>query len=153
VVRWVDKRNITIHIMHNPFKTWEERVLWVLEKCESTIQLLDEHLNAYFIFRSKSSSRREVSWLPYIAYADDCRWNLKYPTDLCSGGYNEFLLFLQCNWSKSTKWRSSRVIGKKILWNFMLPRDVFFTCIFDINVHFTTHLIEEIKLLGPVFLH
>jgi hypothetical protein len=24
---------------------------------------------------------------------------------------------------------------------------------FDINVHFTTHLIKEIKLLGPVFLH
>jgi hypothetical protein len=25
--------------------------------------------------------------------------------------------------------------------------------IFDISVHFTTHLIKEIKLLGPVFLH
>jgi hypothetical protein len=24
---------------------------------------------------------------------------------------------------------------------------------FDINVHFTTHLIKEIKLIGPVFLH
>jgi hypothetical protein len=24
---------------------------------------------------------------------------------------------------------------------------------FDINIHFTTHLIKEIKLLGPVFLH
>jgi hypothetical protein len=24
---------------------------------------------------------------------------------------------------------------------------------FDINVHFTTHLIKEIKLLGPMFLH
>jgi hypothetical protein len=24
---------------------------------------------------------------------------------------------------------------------------------FDINVYFTTHLIKEIKLLGPVFLH
>jgi hypothetical protein len=24
---------------------------------------------------------------------------------------------------------------------------------FNINVHFTTHLIKEIKLLGPVFLH
>jgi hypothetical protein len=24
---------------------------------------------------------------------------------------------------------------------------------FDINVHFTTHLIKEIKLLGPLFLH
>ena len=35
----------------------------------------------------------------------------------------------------------------------MLPRDVFSTCFFDINVHFTTHLIKEIKLLGPVFLH
>jgi hypothetical protein len=24
---------------------------------------------------------------------------------------------------------------------------------FDISVHFTTHLIKEIKVLGPVFLH
>jgi hypothetical protein len=24
---------------------------------------------------------------------------------------------------------------------------------FDVNIHFTAHLIEEIKLLGPVFLH
>jgi hypothetical protein len=24
---------------------------------------------------------------------------------------------------------------------------------FDISIHFTTHLIKEIKLLGPVFLH
>jgi hypothetical protein len=24
---------------------------------------------------------------------------------------------------------------------------------FDISVHFTTHLIKKIKLLGPVFLH
>jgi hypothetical protein len=35
----------------------------------------------------------------------------------------------------------------------MLPIDVFSTCFFDIIVHFTTHLIKEIKLLGPVFLH
>jgi hypothetical protein len=35
----------------------------------------------------------------------------------------------------------------------MLPRDVFSPAFFDINVHFTTHLIKEIKLLGPVFLH
>jgi hypothetical protein len=27
----------------------------------------------------------------------------EYPTGQCSGGYNELLLFLQCNWSKSTK--------------------------------------------------
>jgi hypothetical protein len=35
----------------------------------------------------------------------------------------------------------------------MLNRDVFSICFFDISVHFTTHLIKEIKLLGPVFLH
>jgi hypothetical protein len=35
----------------------------------------------------------------------------------------------------------------------MLPRDVFSTFFFDIIVHFTTHLIKEVKLLGPVFLH
>jgi hypothetical protein len=35
----------------------------------------------------------------------------------------------------------------------MLPRDVFSTCLFDISVHFTTHLIKKIKLLGPMFLH
>jgi hypothetical protein len=28
--------------MHHPFKTWEDGVLWVLKKCESTIRLLDE---------------------------------------------------------------------------------------------------------------
>jgi hypothetical protein len=35
----------------------------------------------------------------------------------------------------------------------MLTRDVFSTCLFDISVHFTTHLIKDIKLLGPMFLH
>jgi hypothetical protein len=35
----------------------------------------------------------------------------------------------------------------------MLPRDVFSPAFFDISVHFTTHLIKKIKLLGPVFLH
>jgi hypothetical protein len=35
----------------------------------------------------------------------------------------------------------------------MLPRDIFSTCLFDISVHFTTHLIKEIKLLGPLFLY
>jgi hypothetical protein len=35
--------------------------------------LLDECLKAYFISRSKSSSRCEVSRLSCIAYADDCR--------------------------------------------------------------------------------
>jgi hypothetical protein len=35
----------------------------------------------------------------------------------------------------------------------MLPRDVFSSCLFDISVHFTAHLIIEIKLLGPMFLH
>jgi hypothetical protein len=32
-----------------------------LKKCESIIRLLNERLKAYFIFRSKSSSRCEVS--------------------------------------------------------------------------------------------
>jgi hypothetical protein len=35
----------------------------------------------------------------------------------------------------------------------MLHRDVFSTCLFQHRVHFTTHLIKEIKLLGHVFLH
>jgi hypothetical protein len=35
----------------------------------------------------------------------------------------------------------------------MLSRDVFFTYLFDVSVHFTAHLIKEIKLLGHVFLH
>jgi hypothetical protein len=152
VARWLDKRNGTTHIMHHPFKTLEG-VLWVLEKCESSIGLLNECLKAYFIAKSKSSSWREVSWLPCIAYTDDCHWNSEYHTGQCSGGYNELLMFLRCNWSKSNKWRSSRVIGKKALWNFVLPRDVFSTCLFDISVHFTTHLIKEIKLLGHVFFH
>jgi hypothetical protein len=36
---------------------------------------------------------------------------------------------------------------------FMLPRDLFSPAFFDISVHFTTHLIKEIKVLGPMFLH
>jgi hypothetical protein len=32
-------------------------------------------------------------------------------------------------------------------------RDVFSTCLFYINVHFTTHLIKEIKQFGPMFVH
>jgi hypothetical protein len=36
----------------------------------------------------------------------------------------------------------------------MLPRDVFFPPdFFNIRAHFRTHLIKEIKLLGPVFFH
>jgi hypothetical protein len=53
VARWLSKRNGTTHMMHLPFKTWEEGVLWVLEKCESSIRLLDKRLKAYFISRSK----------------------------------------------------------------------------------------------------
>jgi hypothetical protein len=151
VARWLDKRNGTTHILHHPFKIWG--VLWVLEKCESSIRLLNERLKSHFIARYKSSSRREVSWLPCIAYANDCHWNLEYPTDQCSGGYYELLLFLQCNWSNGIKWRSSWVIEKKALWNFMLSGDVFPPAFFDINIHFTTHLIKEIKILGPVFFH
>jgi hypothetical protein len=39
----------------------DKEFCWILEKCESSIWLLDERLKAYFIARSKSSSRREVS--------------------------------------------------------------------------------------------
>jgi hypothetical protein len=42
---------------------------------------------------------------------------------------------------------------KKAIWNFKLSRDVFALVFFDISVHFTTHLIMEIKLVGHVFLH
>jgi hypothetical protein len=35
----------------------------------------------------------------------------------------------------------------------MLSSDVFSTCLFQHQVYFITHLIKEIKLLGPVFLH
>jgi hypothetical protein len=35
----------------------------------------------------------------------------------------------------------------------MLSRDVFPPAFFDVSVHFTAHLIKEIKLLGPMFLH
>jgi hypothetical protein len=33
------------------------------------------------------------------------------------------------------------------------PKMCFSPLFFDINIHFITHLIKEIKLLGPVFLH
>jgi hypothetical protein len=61
--------------------------------------------------------------------------------------------FFQCNWSKSTKWRSSRVIGKRHYKTLCFLVMYFSPAFFDISVHFTTHLIKEIKLLGPVFLH
>jgi hypothetical protein len=31
--------------------------------------------------------------------------------------------------------------------------EIYFHLPFDISVHFTTHLIKEIKVLGPMFLH
>jgi hypothetical protein len=64
-----------------------------------------------------------------------------------------FLLFLQCNWSKSTKSRSSRVIGKRHYETLCFLEIYFPPAIFDTSVHFATHLFKEIKLLGPVFLH
>jgi hypothetical protein len=134
--------------MHHPLKTWEEGVLWVLEKCESTIRLLNEHLNAYFISRSKSRSRREVSWLPYIVVGI---WNI-LPI-IVQDAIMNFYFFLQCNCSKSTKWRSSRVIGKKHYKTLYFLDMYFPSAFFNISVHFTTRLIKEIKLFGHVFLH
>jgi hypothetical protein len=32
-------------------------------------------------------------------------------------------------------------------------RDAFSSCFFDISIHFSTHLIKEMMLLGPVFPH
>jgi hypothetical protein len=55
-----EKKEFCGFLKNVSFKTLEG-VLWVLEKCVSTIRLLDEQLKTYFISRSKSSSRCEVS--------------------------------------------------------------------------------------------
>jgi hypothetical protein len=39
----------------------------------------------------------------HVFYTYDSHCNLEYPTGQYPGGYYELLLFLQCNWSKSTK--------------------------------------------------
>jgi hypothetical protein len=66
---------------------------------------------------------------------------------------DELLLFLQCNWLKSIKWRSSRVIGKKHYETLYFLEMYFPPAFFDVSVYFTAHLIKEINLLGHVFLH
>jgi hypothetical protein len=88
-----------------------------------------------------------------IVYADDCHKNLEYPTGQCLGGYYEILLFLQCNWSKRTKLISSQVIRKRHYETLCFLEIYFSFAFFDIRVHFTAHLIKEIRLLGLVFLH
>jgi hypothetical protein len=63
------------------------------------------------------------------------------------------LLFVQWNSSKSTKWWSSQVIGKRHYETLCFIEIYFPPAFFDISIHFTTHLVKEIRLLGPVFIH
>jgi hypothetical protein len=44
-------------------------------------------------------------------------------------------------------------LGKRHFETFYFLEMYFPSTFFDISVHFTTHLIKAIKLLGPVFLH
>jgi hypothetical protein len=113
VARRLGKKNRTTHIMHDPFKTLEG-VLWVLQKCESTIRLLDECLKAYFISRSKSSSCvKSHDYHVLLMQMITIGIHNILPVNVQEAILN--FCFFQCNWSKSTKQRSSRVIRKKAL--------------------------------------
>jgi hypothetical protein len=111
-------------------------------------------VSSWKMWKYHPATRRmsQVSWLPCVTYVDDCRWNSEYPTGQCSGGYNEHLLFLQCNWSKSTKWKALESLEKRHYETLWFLEMYFLPAFFDISVHFTTHIIKEIILLGPVFL-
>jgi hypothetical protein len=81
--------------------------LWVLEKYETTIRLLDKCLKAYFnVIGQKVLSEEALESLEKRHY--------------------ETLCFLEMYFSPT---------------------------FFDISVHFMTHFIKEINLLGHVFLH
>jgi hypothetical protein len=128
--------------------------LWVLEKCESTIQLLDERLKAYFISRSKSSSRCEVSKLRCIAYADDFVVGIQniLPVNVQEAIMN-FCFFFNAIGHKVLSEEALESL-EKIHYETLCFLEMYFPSVFfNTSIHFTTHIIKEIKLLGHVFLH
>jgi hypothetical protein len=60
---WLDDsiKGMELPTSYITLSKYEKEFCGVLEKCESTIQLLDERLKAYFISRSKSSFWCKVS--------------------------------------------------------------------------------------------
>jgi hypothetical protein len=52
-----------------------------------------------------------------------------------------FCFFFNASGKKVLSEEALKSLEKNALWNFMLPKDVFSTCLFNINIHFATHLI------------
>jgi hypothetical protein len=61
--------------------------------------------------------------------------------------------FFQCNWSKVLSEEALESLEKMHYETLCFLEMYFPPAFFDVNVHFTTHLIKEINLLGSVFLH
>ena len=54
---------------------------------------------------------------------------------------------------KVLSYDSFEILQRKQYKNLCLIKIYFSPSFFDISVHFTAHIVKEIKLLGPVFLH
>jgi hypothetical protein len=152
VAWWLGKRNGTTHIIHHPFKTWEG-VLWVLENV-----------------KVPSGYSMNVSRL--ISFLD-----LKVTPGIKSHDYHVLLTLMIAVGITNIQLVNVReviinfcfffnAIGQKLLSEYALESlkkrhyetlcflEIYFSpAFFDIIIHFTTHLIKEIKLLGPMFLH
>jgi hypothetical protein len=61
--------------------------------------------------------------------------------------------FFQCNWSKVLSEEALESLEKMHYETLCFLEMYFPPAFFDVNVYFTTHLIKEINLLGPMFLH
>jgi hypothetical protein len=64
-----------------------------------------------------------------------------------------FCFFFNAIGQKVLSEESFRVIGKRHYETLCFLEMYFPPAFFDVSVHFTSHLIKEIKLLGHVFLH
>jgi hypothetical protein len=79
---------------------------------------------------SMNVSRHEVLWLRCIAYADDCHCNSEYPPVNVREAIMNFFFLFNAIGQKELCEEALESLQKKALWNFMLSRDVFSTCIF-----------------------
>jgi hypothetical protein len=78
---------------------------------------------------------------------------LEYPTRHCSGNYNEVLFFFNAIGQKVLSEEALKSLEKRHYETLCFLEMYFPPSFFDINMHFITHLIKGIKLLGHMFLH
>jgi hypothetical protein len=78
---------------------------------------------------------------------------LEYPTRHCSGNNNEVLFFFNAIGQKVLSEEALKSLEKRHYETLCFLEMYFPPSFFDINIHFITHLIKEIKLLGHMFLH